>query len=136
MGDFTLDTSGEIVGEGGALIGRWGWPDLSPFAQGYVEALFADSVHLIQGDEYDGLYWVPRFSDLSPEALALILRDCAAAQIAHPLTADCDIAAHRRAGAQYWFERCVICEDRDGNPPLTPYLSDDGKVCLTEAFNA
>jgi hypothetical protein len=56
------------------------WSDLSPFAQGYVEAMFAEwgprleaqTAGLAQPKSHRRLC----FSDLSPEAIALVLRLC------------------------------------------------------------
>lgn len=64
-----------------------------------------------------------RFDRLSPEALALILRDCEA----RLASADC-VQNTREGGRSFWTRRQA--GDRPAFPPLTPYLSNDGKVCL------
>ena len=139
------------------------WPDLSPFVQGYVEAASAElqrsfcRVHSATRAEHPlsryvrctacGARGIPsngrrkpgrtrrvtwlkvRFSMWSPEALALILRDCEAASgPPHPRAV---VGAANAAGRLFWYTR------QHGKlpsfPPLTPYLADDGKVCLKEA---
>jgi hypothetical protein len=116
MSDFTLDTSGEVACDehGWAHV----WSDLTPFQQGYVEAALRPR---------EGLYYpltsrFAGFSDLAPETLAAMLKDCEAWQrelrLASPATA--------ASGAGFWEDR------RRGLwrhfPPLTLYLGDDGKV--------
>lgn len=177
MAEFTLDTSGVVLPfhrydlQWNAEPVGYRWPDLSPFAQGYVEALLRDAwdqgVVILDrwGDgEDDTDQNRPGFSDLSPEALALILRDCEAMREtpigADPFLRDAprsDIPlAHwlaqrgtlREAGAAFWAYRngdkdaflranvitIVVLGKVEAAakafPPLTPYLSDDGKVCL------
>lgn len=157
MADFTLDTSGAVVMgaadhnyEAGAyrVCRRCGgephppageprlirWSDLSPFAQGYAEALFASQARK-WGNRLLPMFFVPgrddgemidrHFSDLSPEALALILRDCEAFRAGEGGEPD-DVK--RLKGGLFWTYR------QRGEyahfPPQTPYLSDDGRVCL------
>lgn len=121
MGGFTLDTSGAV----GPISGdRWTpalvyWTNLTPVAQGYVEAL----IHSVGAT---------RFSDLSPEALALILRDCEAfyGGEVKPLPGSVNRATSAD-GKLFWLLRQDDCYPVKF-PPLTPYLSADGKVCLRE----
>jgi hypothetical protein len=128
MAGFTLDTSGDVTfpaiiemtvePDGIALSYRWS--DLSPFAQGYVEAMFASHRLVREDRNYAG------FSDLAPETLALILRDCEVAGWGYQDRAD--------IGREVWQAR-QRGEYRDRPrpfPPQTPYLADDGKVCLRE----
>lgn len=108
-----LDTSGEVR-EGYPPFAPWRWPDLSPFEQGYVGALFASA----NGD--DGLL---AFSDLAPSTLEAIRKDCAAFYANLP----------NGAGAN---EGAAFCRSRqDGSwynfPPLTFALGDDGKLRLS-----
>lgn len=129
MAAFTLDTSGEVelwprAPDGDRRHVRH-WMDLSPFAQGYVEAIFA-SLPKWRGRPSVEAPSPPRaakvvgFSHLSPEALALILRDCEAT----------DFSWNGRrcthAGKLFWKTR------QDGKsaafPPVTISLSDAGKV--------
>lgn len=118
MSGFTLDTAGAVHGvvASDGDLAAYLWPDLSPFMQGYVEALLRATGSA--------------FSDLSPEALALILRDCeanrealAAIGIHGPGTA--------QSGADFWRLRntCKMTTF----PPLVPFLADDGRVHLREA---
>lgn len=128
MNTFTLDTSGavlirvpDIPGIHGRQFHSIKWSDLSPFEQGYVEGLFADFI----ATKLVKIGVPPGFSDLSPEALALIRRDCEA--FSRDFTGKGRMA---EAGRQFWTDR------QRGllrtYPPLAPYLSDDGKVHLRE----
>lgn len=49
--EFALDTSGRVAGDVGGLAVWYEFEDLLPFAQGYIEALFAD---LSASDWYSG----------------------------------------------------------------------------------
>ena len=212
---FTLDTSGKVEGLATSSprgTPCWFWRDLSPFCQGYVEALFADlpqpdghkatdamrraltalaaadGGRLAMSDFYRAMevtnrgrylvyermkdrHWVENqgnsgscspdyihilpwgrtalrpfaFSDLSLEALALILKDCEA--FTSLLQADYNEAALRRMGGEFWICRndsqsmtgfptqagwASLTRRAREFPPLTFTLSDDGKVCLME----
>jgi hypothetical protein len=61
-------------------------------------------------------------ADLAPEALAAIMRDCATAQTGWP-----GPKYHQNDGGFFWWQRQVGGYPRT-NPPLTPYVGDDGKV--------
>ena len=94
MPEFILDKSGIVLGqpapwEGGGLKadGAWTFGALSPIVRGYIEAMFftecdpsINKDEVEQGHEYiDGS--IPSdvgFSDLHPDALAAIIRDCGA----------------------------------------------------------
>lgn len=68
------------------------------------------------------------FSDLAPEALALILKDCAAWRAEFSGDA-CERSAGREdMGREFWRIRQE--NKRRTFPPLTPYLREDGKVAL------
>jgi hypothetical protein len=118
-----LDTSGRVAGTHAGIAVWYEFEDLSPFQQGYVEALFADMRRLgIEGHrEFE--YRDNRFSDLSPAALAMIIRDCEGQAKAYtdrvPDTVDGGIFW---SGRQGWRLR--------GFPPLTITLSDGGKIEL------
>ena len=136
MVTLTLDTSGRVDGRA--------FDDLTPFARGYVEALFASTPyrvcsycgldHEIYGGCFSGLKPSEmglkperRFSDLAPETLATILQDCDAKRDPTAPTAELE----RRDGALFWNMR------QGGTyaatfPRLTPYLGDDGRVYLRE----
>lgn len=132
MGEFTLDTSGSVdttERAGDMFINRaWRWSDLDAFTQGYVEAALAE----LDRDEacwIDGVGHVsPKFSDLAPEAVALIRRDCAAHEKAYPLTAH-DPRRHGR-GRNFWRNRQAGMWTSSGWPVLTVSLGDDGRVYL------
>jgi hypothetical protein len=116
---FSLDTSGEVATDYNPLT-RYRWSDLTPFAQGYVEALFADTDEPLRDAAlaYKGGGVKAAigfgFSDLAPEALARIIAECEAkaAALACPLTAE--------DGRVFWrkfMSKVVTCT-----------LGDDGKV--------
>ena len=126
------------------------WEDLSPFAQGYIEALAADNFARIaampsdndetghckhcgrdnRGEGLEGIEPGPcsddcprqeiRFSDLAPETLARIITDCERFAKMHPT------AAATVGGKGAWTERQSGGFPRF--PPLTVRLGDDGKV--------
>ncbi len=137
-----FDTSGVVDCPVGKLISFRPWSDLSPFAQGYVEALFKSfhaevenirsvlsranvigtNEHLVRLQAWGAL----GFSDLSPEALGMILADCEALQRNAWPKADL-----RRLGQDCWRSRQ---EGRSADfPPLTVSLNDDGKIVLAVA---
>lgn len=117
---FQLDTTGNVydnrIGNvAGKALTRWS--DLSPFAQGYIEALFASIGGKLEIVPFMGMRPEPfavGFSDLAPETLARIIADCEARA-----WLDTD-------GKWFWISR------QNGNldafPPLTVQLGDDGKV--------
>lgn len=90
------------------------WRDLSVFEQGYVEAMFFTN----QGDLSDDIPEDATFSDLAPETLAGIRKDCAAFLASLPRDADgytdIDHARHLQpdtyddtaAGRDFWYTRC------------------------------
>lgn len=136
MSGFQLDTSGVVDAPAGQLFdgSRVGciWSDLTPFCQGYVEAMFADmDPDMRLSREPQEFYWVLGFRDLAPATVERIIGDCEryCAESAVP------IEDSRKCGAIYWSER------QDGHvsniptphPPLTPYLGDDGLIYLREA---
>lgn len=147
MSEFTLDTSGvvrvPIVAPNETVFHTDNrWSDFDPFAQGYVVALFASAEH--PNDPYKGsgprrpvlagdaptssvIAWMPLgFSDLAPETVLAIVRDCAAAQRLWP-----HVTTTAAAGASLWTQRQAMVLAEFG--PVTPYLGDDGKVYLREA---
>lgn len=128
------------------------WDRLDDFTRGYIEAMFytegADT-----DDDLAGL----GFSDLAPEALGAIMRDCAMFYEAHRLTIEkaalklsCahDVnEADSAAGKDFWFTRNghgVGFWDGDWPEPeadkldkaaetfdtVYPYVGQDGKVYL------
>lgn len=143
MADFTFDTSGHVLsgfcaaGDPDTLY-AYKWPDLDAFTQGYVEALFASVEDRNEDGEpqlqtapqpgpppYEAWLVVVGFSDLAPETLAAILKDCAAFQAERPGLSDTTTN-----GAMLWEARQV--GRWSAFPPLTPHLGDDGKVYLRE----
>ena len=105
--DKKFDTSGSVSGTV--------WSDLSPFAQGYVEALMTDPTI---GHRIYGLGRAFRY--LAPEPLARIIADCEAGNGeggTHPSAAE---------GRAFYDARQAAELNRF--PPLTVQLCDDGKV--------
>lgn len=101
------------------------WSDLSPFVQGYVEAMLQEFNRKCFGD-----FPITRkshlvvFSDLAPETLVRIIEDCATlARRAGYL-----VAPDAEQGAITWRQRQggEISEF----PPITLYLNDAGKVVI------
>jgi hypothetical protein len=133
MEAFTLDTAGlvslpasVVIASGNRQCSPVAWSDLSPFVQGYIEALAEYSDREL-GEAFErrhGAGEVIGFSDLSPEALALILKDCEHARASD--TAE--------AGRLFWTMR------QGGKltafPRLTVSLSDEGKVLLSQEGSA
>lgn len=161
MSEFKLDTSGVVPAcaptADPSILGPCGFHDLTPFSQGYVEALFAelrgpsamdDSCVCKCGRRH---VWTPSggmcrscgqplpggrlggFSDLSPEALGMILADCERflAERTEPRWTENPkwLAAER--GKDFWSSRQA--DVRVHFPPLTISLNDDGKIVLAVA---
>lgn len=116
MSEFKLDTSGIVDFHVGSLNSFRMWKDLSPFEQGYVEALlrFAND-HL--GDVHSNQYG---FSDLAPETLAQIREDCTVMEDEKKWL--------NKIEDGYWFWTSRQIGNLSYMPPLTLYLSDDGKL--------
>lgn len=128
----TLDTSGFVKNPRKSSPHSYQWSDLSPFVQGYVEALFAEAR---PGYDDAGLggHYVCGFSDLAPEALAMILRDCGERYAAFSWQRPSADASERKAGAMFWEQRQrAEWIDRLVHPlpPLRIYLNNAGKVML------
>jgi hypothetical protein len=127
---FTFDTSGFVAMRThslGIVTQSVRWTDLTPFQQGYVEALFASISELPSGTNPPAGEWRPfAFSDLSPEALALILRDCE-----RQATVYTDRKPDVLDGQIFWDGRKNHVLRPYGFPPLTVSLNDAGKVCLS-----
>ena len=114
-----IDTSGEVAGRT--------WADLTPFTQGYVGAVFrsgpvSDRERLSFAEHGYG------FKHLAPETLERIVADCAKWHKVYPASTD-----GPAGGDRFWGIRQAALVPRRRFPPLTPYLGDDGKVCLREA---
>lgn len=124
MSEFNLDTSGVVreYDNAGGLMGELRWSDLSPFEQGYVEAMFAE--FLAGFSQYEKITQLAGFSDLAPETLSAIQKDCAGAP------SDYAFPKGAEGGARFWDVRQL--GDYPEYPPLTPYLGDDGRVYLRE----
>ena len=150
MEAFTLDTSGGVLVQNTqhhteSLVE---WDDLSPFEQGYIEALFASAGLRFETplDPIDEPYMdEPSFRHLAPETLARIMEDCR--KFAGQLQADYTERQLRTMGAEFWAYRndrrsltgfptqagwAALSRRARDYPPLTPYLGDDGKIYLRE----
>ena len=141
-----LDTSGTVHGVPGAPAGQGtyhpvdlDWCDLTPFAQGYIEALMGDFVAglLTQTVGFDHPHIVAfgekvralAFHDLAPETLARIISDCA------EMTDDEGdyTSGDREGGAEYWQDRQATLHPERLPPgsfwtPLTIQLGADGLI--------
>ena len=145
--NLTLDTSGEV---GPLPAGAWNerfmrWDDLSSFAQGYIAAMFEaawesagfrsqwllrDVIGDVREEEWRNTR--PGFSDLSPDALALILADCEAFDdLTSGSPRKMDWGLTSEMGSQ--FRAARQRRDYRAVPPLTVSLGDEGKVHLAEA---
>lgn len=134
---FVLDTSGEVHCPG--FFHKFSripvrWSDLDPFTQGYVEALLR-AANDVAWPAYGSKPPPPsildvRFSDLAPETLAAILKDCAdfyGGEV-KPLPGSFNQST-AMDGRLFWIVR------QDGGypvkfPPLTVFLGDDGLIYL------
>lgn len=155
MTTFTLDTSGAVASHpypSKDIISHTRWTDLTPFQQGYIEALLR---------ELDARRWAayrascvaspgrhlpvplhPKFDWLHSDALALILRDCEAltsAPYGYGQTASVGGYCWRLRQARWDSpetlngplpDAAALCQRF---PPLTVSLSDEGKVELKVA---
>jgi hypothetical protein len=127
VSNFTLDTSGRAwvtryASDGAELRVRdlISWHNLDPFTQGYVEALLRVAPEWVRCGAVAGPHeGYCAFSDLSPEALAVILKDCEMVRV-----------MWHGKGQDFWRLRQE--GGWPGFPPLTVYLGDDGKVRLRE----
>ena len=139
VGGHTLDTSGAIalpymVDKGFCRSNVVTWSDLSPFEQGYVEALLQDA-NVVVWPAYGSKPPPPsvldvRFSDLARETLAVILKDCERARALWPET-----TTTAKNGRWLWIGRADGLYAQNGFPPQTPHLGDDGKVYLRAALS-
>ena len=127
MTEFKLDTSGGVLAKwDGGNPRHISWTMLSPFVQGYVEAQAEELAKWFMAE--CGLNsLILRFVNWAPETLARIIEDCEA------LDTRTDGPRSAQQGRDFWTTR----QTGDATwscrfPPLTVYLSDDGKVCLRE----
>ncbi len=119
---FQLETSGAVqMPEPFEKYGRgfWDWSDLSPFVQGYVEALLR---HLNRDLLVDGE--VP-FGRIAPETLARIMEDCETIQ---RMFSNFSEVFPINPGREFYIRRQRGNYRSHGFPPLTVSLNDDGKV--------
>lgn len=126
MSGFKLDTSGAVIVERGSVLTKYRWSDLSPFAQGYIEAAFEEWFweQGVDGQPFLG------FSDLAPATLAAMLEDCASRRL--QWSGYGGAVCRRRgqtdaeAGTEFWRHRYGGAYKRFA--PLTLYLADDVKI--------
>lgn len=142
---FSIDTSGFVPACSlPSFLPEMRWPDLNPFTQGYIEALFetiapvryrhrrqpgANGLCQACGKiEHRLKPWC--FSDLAPEALARIMEDCAA--VLRIIDSYTDPKLARYQGTEFWRARqksaWSLLNQIVRFPPLTVYLGDDGKM--------
>lgn len=127
---FTLDTRGGVIVPGEGLDTFWRFDSLTPFAQGYVEAMFASSDLPLAWDEVSPGCVAERdagFRHLAPASLSRIIGDCEAM-----------LEVMRAAGSAFPEtpkEGRIAWDDRQADnwightfPPLTVSLGEDGLI--------
>lgn len=129
---FELDTSGEVATDYNPLT-KYRWADLSPFTQGYIEALFDAEAKRLNEERLAARMPLRRvrFSDLAPETLARIIADCEAfAPGRHPWLTPTEYGGAFYAARQVGFSEWSVDPADYGHrfPPLAIQLGDDGKV--------
>lgn len=132
---FQLDTSGRVRAAPNAphAANWYCWSDLTPFAQGYVEAMLRDldarRMAHYQDRRRRGLPEAvpicPRYSWLAPATVERITVDCAKLAALYGFSTE-------KQGRLVWWLRNEQMVSRPGFPPLTPFLSDDGLIMLRE----
>lgn len=124
---FQFDTSGAVwVG----LTERqnftpMNWPDLSPFVQGYGQAM-AQALYerlVAEGMDPAAAQEAVAFRNWAPKTLARIMEDCGRFLALHEKAPD---------GGRFWRARQKGLFAHEAFPPQTPYVGDDGKVYLRE----
>jgi len=127
---FQLDTSGYVEPpySGPTCAPAIYWSDLTPFAQGYVEALFSSAEHPgyldVEPGSCDAGHMQVGFRHLDPETLARVIADCEAATVNGGGSQNSSTIG----GALFWSRRQGGADRKDGFPPLTVQLGSDGKV--------
>lgn len=127
---YQLDTSGTVwdgVTDPGEPRAYFLWFDLSPFVQGYVEAMFGESC-LAALDEYGRPLG---FSDLDPATLARIIADCERALGLAHLNLGAAYNANDAGGHCFWSDQQAGLLTKNGLPALTVSLNDAGKVVFS-----
>lgn len=129
MTEFTLDTSGHVLGppnkHGDLEVSVFHrFAELDSVTQGYVRAAFAGPATWTEGRCLTVLHEWAGFSDLHPDTLAGMIRDCAHVQESsnpppYPNT--------EHGGAVFWDRRQRGVASPT-YPPLTLSLDDAGKV--------
>lgn len=135
MEAFTLDTSGVVYVQSPYITDRDSkiakrWSDLSPFVQGYIEAMLRDYLTRNLGPLASGD--ILGFSDLAPETLSRILKDCGpdSRGYVHPTGATMGIANTFEGGGLFWRTRQEGMWA--GFPPQRTTLSNDGLIYFGE----
>lgn len=127
---FQFDTSGEVRGVygmpyAGCKAADVMWPDLSPGAQGCIAEMLQEVNRQLQAaTESDFRFG---YSHLHPDTLARIIADWERFEREH-------ILGKTLSGEAYWKMRQAGDLHSEFTPcrPVTPYLNDEGKVCLKE----
>lgn len=129
---WTLDTAGAVECSDPAkpcICHARTWEQLSPFVQGYVRALYETAnLRLAFRTSYGEHHRPAQFSDLAPEALALILEDCANFE---NFTSGLGFKTGEVEGRRFWNGRAkgqLTGAWGAAFPPLRVYLDDAGKV--------
>lgn len=119
----TLDTSGSVrlPMSPRSVIRNHLWSDLTPFAQGYVEAALTGPIEYPDPNEGWGPSCSPKFGWLAPATLAAMM-------------ADCETLAARVRAIDFPATGKFLWEIRQAGqlapefPPITLYLSEDGLI--------
>ncbi|MBP7704158.1 MAG: hypothetical protein KA105_02595 [Caulobacter sp.] len=126
---FELDTSGSVSYRVHGLMQTKIWSDLTPFAQGYVEAMFADEATQDALMDENGRVRFG-FRHLAGDTLKRIVEDCEALR---------GVGRNSRVNGYACFQRrqeqapCGPFEEVwTGFPPVTVFLSDEGLIFLKE----
>lgn len=126
---FQLDTSGRVECPTSFQPIGWAiWSDLTPFAQGYVEAMFSDFGRVAMIRNYTAT--IAGFRHLAPATVERIIADCVGALTLPYLNLGNAYNDNAAGGACYWSDRQAGLIK--GRRPQAVFLSDDGLIMLRE----
>lgn len=132
---FELDTSGSVRADIPGLNCPVFWSDLTPFCQGYVEAMW-QSVRELRRDAEDAKQINLDdlgFRHLAGDTLKRIVEDCG--RFVTYSRDVCGVDGYEQSpsdGRWFWDARQRGEWSDKGYPVLTPFLSDEGLIFLKE----